>query len=71
MIVFPKQLMVVGVIGESGVLVQNPVVVENRGEHEVAPIHHLLLVAEIALENDNRHKPAIRMCVQVSYFFFS
>lgn len=55
--------MVVGVIGESGVLVQNPVVAENRGEHEVAPIHHLLLVAEIALENDNRHKPAIRMCV--------
>ena len=62
--------MVVGVIGESGVLVQNPVVAENRGEHEVAPIHHLLLVAEIALENDNRHKPANRMCVQVSYFFF-
>lgn len=60
----PVQLMVVGVIGESGVLVQNPVVAENRGEHEVAPIHHLLLVAETVLENDNRHKPAIRMCVQ-------
>ena len=63
--VFSLQWTVFGVTGKNGVPVQSRVVVEFRGEYGAAPIPGLLTEAETVLDKENRHKPAIKMPVQV------
>ena len=60
------QLTVTGVPGKGGVPVTCPVLVAFRSECEDAPIQHLIMAVETAVEHRNRHKLVIHSPAQVN-----